>query len=127
MSLQSALDLALETIQFPRDHVLYRYGRWRLRLVGPWRFPDGTKWQAIAEPHNATGHDLNQDIEGVGDTPEEALLSLVTKIHRAPRSKTPKKAEFGCSCGHPWHPGLVCGYPLKDPVFVGEKNCECEG
>lgn len=122
MSLQSALDLALETINFPRDHPLYRYGRWRLRLIGPWRFPDGIKWQAIAEPHNATGHDLDSDIEGLGSSPEEAFLALVTKINKIPRRR---EAPNMCGCGHSPHVGFICGYPIgrtQDRV-----KCKCEG
>jgi len=123
MSLQSALELALETIKFPKDHVLYPFGDWRLRLHGPWRFSTGVKWQAIAEPYNAHMRDdpLDDEIEGIGDTPEEALLALVTKIHKIPRSKVPKM----CGCGHPFHIGLICGYPIGlTPHAV---NCECEG
>ncbi len=28
-----------------------------------------------------------------------------------------------CSCGHPWHPGLICGWPEQ----LDNKRCECEG
>ena len=82
MSLQSAFDLAIEAIDFPKNHPLHRHGDWRLWLRGPWRFADGIKWMAIAEPYNATGKGLDKEIEGIGESLEEALLDLVTKIHR---------------------------------------------
>ena len=33
----------------------------------------------------------------------------------------PKKPKY-CGCGHPAHPGLVCGWPTEDG-----SHCECEG
>jgi hypothetical protein len=34
-----------------------------------------------------------------------------------------------CGCGHPAHPGLVCGYPMpsKYDLFQRDRHCECEG
>lgn len=53
----------------------------RIKIVGPWRFHDGIKWQAIAEPYNATGHGFDTEIEGIGVSPEEALTELIREFH----------------------------------------------
>jgi hypothetical protein len=53
----------------------------RIKIVGPWRLPEGIKWQAIADPYNASWEVSNQPIEGLGSTVEEALQELIRKFH----------------------------------------------
>jgi hypothetical protein len=65
---------------------LWRFGPWRLRVVGPWpirHFEDSpVTWQAIAEPYNAgqSNNPLDADIEALGRTPAEALAALREKL-----------------------------------------------
>ncbi len=67
---------------------LWRYfDHGTIRLVGPWKFRDGTKWQAVAEPYNATGMGRDRPIEGIGGTPEEALAALLDAIVREEAAK----------------------------------------
>jgi hypothetical protein len=77
---EEAFEQALAVIDFPVGHRLFRYGSWRLSLVGPWRMPEGLTFQAIAHPHNATGEGLDREIEGIGGSPEAALRDLIGKI-----------------------------------------------
>lgn len=39
--------------------------------------------------------------------------------------RTVEQAGTPCGCGHPSHPGLVCGYPIQ--ISAGKVPCECEG
>lgn len=82
MSLQSAFDLAVRTIDFKHPHPLHKHGDWRLLIRGPWQFrEERVRWWAFAEPYNETGVGLDRTIEGYGSSLEEALLALVTAIH----------------------------------------------
>ncbi len=80
--LEELLDQAVQKLDnFPEGSALWRhFDHGRIHLVGPWRFRDGTKWQAIADPYNATGAEYNREIEGIGSTPQEALLNLLEKM-----------------------------------------------
>ena len=77
--------LLAEASKFVMEEYDGPLARWfdhgRIRIVGPWQFRDGIKWQAIADPYNATGHGFDREIEGIGKTPEEALQELIRKFH----------------------------------------------
>jgi hypothetical protein len=82
MSLETLL---AEASKFVMEEYTGPLDRWfdhgRIQIVGPWQFRDGIKWQAIADPYNATMDGFNRPVEGVGDTPEEALQELIRKFH----------------------------------------------
>lgn len=48
----------------------------RLKIVGPWQFQTGWKWQALAEPYNGDGSEGNSAIEAIGATFTEAVRKL---------------------------------------------------
>jgi hypothetical protein len=77
--------LLAEASKFVMEEYNGPLARWfdhgRIRIMGPWQFRDGIKWQAIADPYNATGRGFDREIEGVGATPEEALQELIRKFH----------------------------------------------
>ena len=69
-----------------RDHPLWRFGSWRMRVVGPWNIEHSghrPTWQAIAEPYNATGNGLDSEVEALGATPAAALIALAEKLREA--------------------------------------------
>ena len=77
----SRVESALPTKE--NGHPLWRYGAWRMRVVGPWDITyDGHRptWQAIADPYNATGRDGNREIEALGPTPAAALVALAETL-----------------------------------------------
>ncbi len=80
--LRALLDASVAAIESfePGTDLWRHFDHGRIHLVGPWRFHDGTKWQAIADPYNATMVGRDRPIEGVGGTPEEALTALLAAI-----------------------------------------------
>ncbi len=75
---------------------------------------------SVSDGHPALIRRLMAEHDGVAQSVER--LAEAEQV----AGSTPAPVTNRCGCGHPPHPGLICGWPLREQGH-SDIRCECEG